>query len=182
MNKQNHNSSKISRYFFIEFIYLNPILLQSCTFYRKRITDVILGKNTWDRLEQERIILTRGSYHTINEIIIITDEYSKQKLQQLQLQQTNPTLITPIGINHSHVTHKLNNSAAYQNSLHISSNSRRHKYTSYSTTNITIGNKVIKPIIQKGEYDESLQIYVKPLPPTRAPRRIQKLKYYSYVS
>lgn len=176
---QKQSPKNIPRYYFLEFIYTNPVLLQCCSIYRKRITDVILDRSTWDRLEQERIILTRGSYYHINEVQIMTEQYSQQQIihQHISKNSENSALQTK----HTyHLTHKLNNSSTYQNSVKLSS--RRQRVTGYTTTNITVGNKVLKPIIQKGLYDESMQIYIKPLPPTRAPERIQKLKYYSYMS
>lgn len=177
MHKQ--SSKNIPRYYFLEFIYANPVLLQCCGVYRKRITDVILERSIWDRLEQERIILTRGSYYHMNEVQIMTEQYSQQQIihHQISPHTTHSALETK----HTyHLAHKLNNSSTYQNSVRLSS--RRQRVTGYTTTDITVGNKVLKPIIQKGEYDESMQIHIKPLPPTKAPERIQKLKYYTYMT
>jgi hypothetical protein len=56
------------------------------------------------------------------------------------------------------------------------------KMIHYQTADITLGNKTLKPIIQKGEYDESLQLIIKPMAPTRAPRRIEGLKCFSYIA
>jgi hypothetical protein len=157
---QRQSPKVVNRFFFLEFIYANSILLQPCAVYRKRITDSILGKEIWDRLEQERAVLTRGSYYHITDVLSMTEQYAVMAKQQQA------------------ATHRASTTSHEGRAGRL----KRSKMIHYQTANITLGNKTLKPIIQKGEYDESLQLIIKPMAPTRAPRRIQGLKCFNYLA
>lgn len=210
MNRQ--SPQRIPRYFFLEFIYANPVLLQPCQVYRKKlITRIFLEKPSWDRLEQERIILMRGVYYPAPEILEMTEQYTKVLVNQQKILQRQQLLEQRAAANSSvdsfqqplystsrslspSVTHSVSPSQSHSVSLspslpivHTSvhthhSTHRRPRTVGFTTTALTVGGKTVKPITQKGEYDESIQIHIKPLPPTRAPRRIKALRYYNYMT
>jgi hypothetical protein len=173
---QRQSPKVVHRYFFLEFVYANPTLLQPCQTYRRRITDVIFGKLAWDRLEQERVILTRGSYYHIRDVISMTEQYA-----QLIKFQNHLTGVDGKPISHpTMMISSVRASTAPESGKFGRRN--RAKEVGYQTAEITLGNRTLKPIIQKGEYDESIQLIVKPVAPTRAPKRIRGLTCYNYLA
>ncbi len=193
MNRQ--SPQRVPRYFFLEFIYANQILLQPCHVYRKKmIFGNFLEKPSWDRLEQERIVLMRGTYYPLGDIIEMTEQYATVLANQQQLEQKqNKAASTSSMATHQQTMFSSSQSLSPSISS-LGSHSRTHaahthrstqyrpRTVGYTTAALTVGNKTIKPIIQKGEYDESIQIHIKPLPPSRAPKRIQALRYYNYMA
>jgi hypothetical protein len=177
---QRQSPKVVNRYFFLEFVYANHTLLQPCQTYRRKITDVILGKLAWDRLEQERVILTRGSYYHLRDVISMTDQYA----QLIKFQTQKDLILTGPDGKHlqapAMTVTTVRASTAPESGKHGRRN--RTKAVGYQTAEITLGNRTLKPIIQKGEYDESIQMVIKPVAPNRAPKRIERLTCYNYLA